>query len=218
MDQTQVSKRVLLVVARRYNGHELWTALKLLQANKIDFEVVSTDYLVRDEITLQPNNIDRILTDLPENVVDDFDGFMIVSGNMDDTEAYWEHPIVQKLVKDFDAAGKAIAAICCSAPTIACVARDKRVSAYPLIRSRHHLARFGALLQNVSVSVDGNLVTAENQMVTHLWTNTFIRVLNGERDIDLGLIPDQFHRKLKERMPVPALDAAIAYVKRNQGQ
>lgn len=168
--------KILVVVARRYNGHELWTALGVLQQADIDFEVVSTNTIIADEITGRPNKIERTLDEVDS--LEGFDGLMIVSGNMDDTEAYWYDPRVQKLVQQ--ARMLPTAAICCSVPTIRHIAKGRKVSFFPLIRSRLLLEEAGAIPQTVSVTVDGNLVTAEHQMATQLWAEMFVKVLKGE--------------------------------------
>lgn len=171
---------VLVVCARRYNGHELWTALDVMQDRGHTFEVVSTDRIIRDELTLQPNSIERLVYDVQvQDAVEQFDGIMIVSGNMSDTEAYWSDNHVLALIQAFADADKAIAAICCSVPTIRGVARGKRVSFFPLLRSRDALRNAGAILTTVTLTVDGKLVTAEHQMATQMWAEEYCNVLEG---------------------------------------
>jgi putative intracellular protease/amidase len=169
---------VLVICARRYNGHELWTALEVMMDRGHTFEVVSTQLQIADELTLRPNVISRKVYDVPND--EGFDGIMVVSGNMADTEAYWHDDHVVGLIKKFDAASKGIAAICCSVPTIAPVAAGKRVSFFPLIRSRDRLRNHGAILTTVTLSVDDRLVTAEHQMATQMWAEEFCNVLEGK--------------------------------------
>lgn len=175
--------KVLVVCAQRYNGHELWTALGVMQSRGHKFEVVSTDTLIRDEITLRPNTIERRVYDVSLDEVSNFDGIMIVSGNMSDTEAYWTDAHVLDLIDTFENNSKAIAAICCSVPTIRHVAAGRRVSFYPLVRSRDALRMSGAILTNVTLSVDGRLVTAEHQMATEMWAEEYCNVLEGKPPI-----------------------------------
>lgn len=194
--------KVLIIVARRYNGHELWTALGVLQQSGIDFEVISTSTIIADEITKQPNTIERTLDEVTS--LEGFDGLMIVSGNMADTEAYWHDDRVQSLVSQ--AQDMPVAAICCSVPTIRTLAKGKRVSFFPLVRSRMLLSEHGADLQSVSISVDDNLVTAEHQMSTQVWAESFVKVLNGE-EVDLGLHDSGFEPKgMTERRLHPTLE------------
>jgi len=172
-----------------------------MQEAGIEFEVISSSTLIADEITAVPNRIERTLDEV--TTLDGFDGLMIVSGNMGDTEAYWTDPRVQSLVKQ--AEGYPVAAICCSVPTIRILAEGKRVSYYPLIRSRELLVRAGALPQTVSISVDGLLVTAEHQMATQTWAEMYVKVLNGEEAdphlIDSGYTPKgKSERRLHPRL------------------
>lgn len=200
-------KDVLLVVARRYNGHELWTALGILQQADKTFEVVSTEYQIEDEVTGRRNLIERTLDDLTwPKVLEEFHSLMVVSGNMKDTEAYWTDERVQTLVKLFNEAERPLAAICCSVPTLAPAVNGVRVSYFPLIRSKERLSRHGAILQTTTVTADGRFVTAENQMGTQMWAESFVRVLNGE-DGDPGLRDSGFEPKGRERKPIPELEA-----------
>jgi len=193
--------KVLVIAARRYNGHELWTALGVMQQAGIDFEVVSTDLLIADEVTRQANTIDMTLDDIVD--LEGYDGLMFVSGNMSDTESYWHDSQIQGLVTM--AADMPVAAICCSVPIIRSLAKGKKVSFFPLVRSKLLLEEAGALLQTVSISVDGNLVTAEHQMATEVWAEHFVKVLKGEATdpnlSDSGFVPQgKAERKLHPRL------------------
>lgn len=197
--------RVLIVVARRYNGHELWTTLGTLQEAGIEFEVISSQKLISDEITHQPNSIERTIDDVHPDELKNFDGLMIISGNMQDTEAYWDHPRVLKYVDEAQKLDIVLAAICCSVPTIRNAAKNKKVSFYPLVRSKFRLEQAGAICQTISVTVDGKLVTAEHQMGTQTWAESFVEVLKGEpislKLQDSGFTPTgRTERKLHPRL------------------
>ncbi len=172
--------KVLVVCAQRYNGHELWTALGVMQEAGLEFEVVSTRTLIADEVTRVPNTIERTLDDLED---EEFDGLMFISGNMGDTEAYWKDTRTLDLVHQAVIYKKPIAAICCSVPTIREAARGRKVSFFPLVRSRELLVRAGAIPHNISITADGDLVTAEHQMGTQVWAEAFVEVLNGRTPI-----------------------------------
>ena len=194
--------KVLVICARRYNGHELWTALGVLQQAGIDFDVASTSKIIADELTRQPNTIELIVGDITN--LEGYDGLMFVSGDMGDTEAYWHDTHIQKLV-GLVPDDMPVAAICCSVPTIRLLARDKKVSFFPLIRSRMLLEDAGAILSTISISVDGNLVTAEHQMATQTWAALFVQVLEGETADpelrDSGYVPEgKTERKLHPRL------------------
>lgn len=197
---------ILVVCARRYNGHELWTALGVIQERGHTFELISTDYVIQDEITMQPNRIERIIDEVATDELFGFDAFMIVSGNMKDTEAYWNNNRVLEYVMDFNEDNRPIAAICCSVPTIREVAKGKKVSFFPLVRSRQLLGDAGAILQTVALTVDQNLVTAEHQMATQMWAEEFCNLIEGKPKqytfVDSGYTP-----KGRERMPIPEVEA-----------
>lgn len=188
---------VLIVVSKRYNGHELWTTLGTLQTGGHTFEVVSTKTLIMDEVTFQKNRIKHTLDDF--KTLDGFDALMFISGNMQDTEAYWDDPRTQSYVKEAMERDLPLAAICCSVPTVRKAAKNKRVSFFPLVRSRERLAAEGAILQTVALTVDKKLVTAEHQMATQMWAEAFCEVLDGKTPIvglqDSGMVPTARPRK-----------------------
>ncbi len=209
--------RVQIVCARQYNGHELWTAFGVIKHNGIQFDLASTGLVIEDEVTHQKNRIETLVTDDLYKSAEDHDGFMIVSGNMKDTERYWDDERVLRTIRAFNDLGKPIAAICCSVPTIRQVAEGKKVSFFPLIRSRKRLEDAGAILQTVAMTVDQNLVTAEHQMATEVWAEEFCNMLLGRPQQhffhDSGFIPRGRERKpievverLKQFVPPPTKD------------
>ena len=186
--------------ARKYNGHELWTALGVIQEAGIDFEVVSQDTIIVDEVTGQPNSIKRTVYDVTlEEATSKFTAIMIVSGNMKLTEAYWRDAHVLDLIAAHEACSNPIAAICCSVPTIREAAAGKAVSFFPLIRSRELLTAAGAILRTVAWTVDQNLCTAEHQMASQSWAEAFCRMIKGEAQtiklVDSGYVPKGRPRK-----------------------
>lgn len=203
--------KVLVVCAQRYNGHELWTFLGVLQEAGMDFEVISTNTRISDEITGQPNVIERTLDDV--KTLEGFDAVAFVSGNMKDTESYWDDPRTLSYVREAHEQDLPIAAICCSVPTVRYAAKGKKVSYFPLLRSTARLKQAGALPQTVSISVDGKLVTAEHQMATQMWAEAFVRVLNGE-DVDLGLQDSGFTPGGRMKKPDPDLERVREIVRR----
>jgi putative intracellular protease/amidase len=182
------------------------------------FEVVSQDIYIMDEVTYQPNVIERKVYDVSiEEFADDFDGIMIVSGNMADTEAYWDDKHVLALIAKAHEQDKPIAAICCSVPTIRNVAEGKKVSFFPLVRSRDRLRRAGAILQTVAFTVDDKLVTAEHQMASQMWALAFVEIMFG-REVKETLTDSGFMPKGHERKPVPALERLKDVNAKKEGQ
>lgn len=198
---------VLVVCARRYNGHELWTALGVIKERGHTFELISTDYIIQDEITMRPNRIKRIIDEVsPDEITEGkFDAFMVVSGNMADTEAYWKHERVLEYIARADEQDKPIAAICCSVPTIRNVTKDKKVSFFPLVRSRMLLEDAGAVLMTVALTRDKNLVTAEHQMASQMWAEEFCNLIEG-KPTEYVLSESGYVPKGRERMPIPEVE------------
>lgn len=209
--------KVLVICARRYNGHELWTLLGVLKQRGFKFEVVSTANIIKDELTFKPNIVDRLVYDVTPDSIVDFEAVCVVSGNMADTEAYWTDKHVQSLLERGRKEDKVIAAICCSVPTLAPVVRDVKVSFFPLVRSRQRLQNHGAVLQTVSLTVDQRTVTAENQMITQMWAEEICNMLEGVPQqtvlVDSGFTPKGRERKMPKDVRVVIDDARQ---KRNQ--
>lgn len=199
---------LLVICAKRYNGHELWTLLGVLKERGHTFEVVSQDTLIRDELTLKPNTIERVVWDVGQEEVNDFDAVCVVSGNMADTEAYWADPDVVALLEQFREQDKVMAAICCSVPTLAPVCKGVKVSYFPLLRSKFRLRDFGAVLQNTSLTVDGRTVTAENQMITEMWAEEISNLLE-DKPPQHEFHESGFEPKGMERMMDPDVRQAI---------
>jgi putative intracellular protease/amidase len=194
---------VLVVCAKRYNGHELWVTLGVLQSRGHTSEVVSTQTLISDEVTGQANTIKRTLDDVA--TLEGFDALVFVSGNMQDTEAHWKHPRTLAYVHEAIERNLPIAAICCSVPIVKEAVKGKRVSFFPLVRSREILRNAGAILQTVTISVDGKLVTAEHQMATQVWVEEFCNVLDGTES-SLHLVDSGYKPKGRERKAIPELE------------
>lgn len=206
---------LLVICAKRYNGHELWTLLGVLNERGHSFEVVSQDTLIKDELTLRPNIIERTVWEVdPEKAVQDFDAVVVVSGNMEDTEKYWTDKHVIGILERFRERDLVCAAICCSVPTLAPIVKDVKVSFYPLIRSRHRLQNHGAILQSTSLTVDKNTVTAENQMLTQMWAEEICNLLENKPPEhvlhDTGWTPKGLERKMPPEVR-KSIDEARGY-------
>jgi hypothetical protein len=209
---------LLVICAKRFNGHELWTLLGIVQKRGHTFEVVSQDTLIKNELTLRPNTIKRTVWNVdPEKEVLNYDAVVVVSGNMNDTEAYWKDPHVEKILKIFRKSEKLCAAICCSVPTLAPICAGVKVSFFPLMRSRDRLLRYDADLQTTSLSIDkqfGGTITAENQMMSWMWAEEICNHLEGKPPQhvlhDSGWSPKGSERKMSPEVR-KAIDDARGY-------
>ncbi len=205
---------VLVICARRFNAHELFTLLGILGERGHEFEVVSQDTTIRDELTMQPNTIERAVHDVSPTEVANFDCVCVVSGNMADTEAYWTDKHVEVLLRAFRKAKKVTAAICCSVPTLAPICKGVTVSFFPLIRSRQRLTSYGAILSNLSLTVDKKhrTISAENQMLSESWAEEICNMLEGKPQqyffSESGFVP-----KGRQRHMHPDIQRAIDQAK-----
>lgn len=179
--------KTLIVAANRYNGHELWCSLGVLKQNNIESTVIAREPVISDEITGFAVNTHFTLDTFDIENLKDYACLIFISGNMSDTEAHWKDQRILTLVREAMKLNILIGAICCSVPTIREAAKNKRVSYFPLHRSRDLLREAGAILSTLSISIDDKLVTAENQMCTQTWIESIVHILNGEQ-VDLGLV------------------------------
>lgn len=188
--------KALVVCARRYNGHELWTTLGTLQEAGIEFEVTSTELTIADEVTHQKNVIERTMKDIDPLIIGSngvFQGVMFISGNMQDTELHWMHPKCLDYVHAAYSQELPLAAICCSTPIIREAVKGRTVSCFPLNRIKEMLEDAGATISNISISCDGSLLTAEHQMASQKWASLFVQLMKGEEPsldlADSGFVP-----------------------------
>jgi putative intracellular protease/amidase len=194
---------VLVITVRRYNYTEFWGVLKALRSRGHTVEIVSSRLLIRAETDTQYQKLAKVEADIKS--MKGFDGLVVVSGNPEDTESHWYDPHIQVLVQEAVGSNLVIAGICASVPTIRLAARNKRVSFFPLIRSRDLLEEAGAILQTTSLSTDGNLVTAENEAITEMWATNICDLLEGKPPTHI-LGPSTFKRKTIARKPIPELE------------
>lgn len=197
---------VLVVCSRRYNGHELWVALGVLAERGHTFDLLSTGHIIEDEDTHKKNKVPLLVGDVDKKEIGDkYGAFMIISGNPKDTEDYWHSDVVRDYVIATSEAALPIAAICASVPSIRYAAEGKNVSYFPLIRSRELLKQAGAFPQSVALTRDGNLVTAEHEMVTHAWAEEFCNLIEGLPQ-EHFYSPSEFVPKGNERKPIPVVE------------
>lgn len=197
---------VLIVCDRRYNGHQLDVALRTLAERGHSFELISTHRVIENEVTHKRNKVTRIVGEINLDEIGGwFGAFMMISGYPKDTEAYWHNETVHSYVDAFNDANLPIAAICGSVPTIRGAAKGKKVSFFPLIRSRELLRQAGAILQNVALTVDQNLVTAEHEMASQMWAEEFCNLLEG-RPQQYFFEVSTFTPQGAERKPIPIVE------------
>lgn len=197
--------RALVIVARRYNGHEFWTALKVMKDADIEFDVMSTTRRISDEVTRERNVIEHTLDDDLWKVRGRYDGVMVVSGNPEDTMNFWTDSRVQWNVLRAMKEESAIASICVGVPAIRDACEGKRITCFPLVKSKELLRAAGATITGIAVETDGKLCTAEHQMASQMWAENFVAVMDGRRPPNVLSVVDGFF-KPKERRPIPEVE------------
>jgi protease I len=189
--------KVLHICSQHFNGNELWTAFSVMKRRGHTVCLTSTGKIIVDEVTGERRRLKRSL-DEPQDP-HKFDALIFTSGNMQDSEAYWTNKTATGYVKEFNAQGKPIAAICITVPVLAPAVDGKTVTCFPLIRSKEIMRRAGATLSPVSMVRDQNIVTAENQMMTQMWAEEFCNLLEGIPPqfvlTDSGFVPGGIPRK-----------------------
>jgi protease I len=116
---------------------------------------------------------------LDEVSAEDYDALLLPGGQMNPDILRTEHKVID-LVREFDAAGKPIAAIC-HAPWLlaeAKVIEGRSVTAWPSIRT--DLVNAGAAVIDEEVVVDGNLITSRKPADIPAFTEALMAALNME--------------------------------------
>jgi putative intracellular protease/amidase len=194
---------LLIVVSQRYNYEEFWVTLRILKHRGHTFDIVSTGLKIRPETSDKINVLSKTVYEIPSMA--GYAGIVIISGNPKDTEKYWHDKHAQMLVKQAVENNIVIAGICAAVPAVRLATRNKKVSYFPLIKSRELLEENGAILIGTSLAVDGKLVTAENEAMTEMWATNIADVLEDKLPTYI-LEKSSFKRKEIPRKDVPELE------------
>lgn len=182
------------------------TALKTIQLRGHQFEVVSQRTRIMDEFTFKPFMVQRTVWDvMVEEFVSDFNALMFTAGLYDDLEDYWDDKHVQHLVKAANSHDLTIGTICRAGPIIRHVAAGKMVSVFPLVICNKMLSDEGAIINDVGVTADRNLVTAQFDMVAQRWADVFCNVMEG-KDPNVRMISSSFPDIGFERRPIESVE------------
>ncbi len=154
-DIATIAESVLMVIAPRdFRDEEFKAPYDLLTKSGVKVVVASTDttpargmlgLVVKPDITLEQVN------------TDDFDGLVVVGGA--GCEQLWDNATLHKIVQDFNAGSKLVAAICL-APMVfarAGILQDKIVTAYPSVRDE--IGKSCARCTDSDIEVSGNVIT-----------------------------------------------------------
>lgn len=200
---------VLVLVSQRYNPREFWIALQVLTQAGIKTDIVSTSKVIQNEETGEAHRIKKTVVSLASAASTDYHGLVVISGNPPDTEFYYKHQHTQRLVREFNEEGKPLAAICAAVPTLAPALKGKAVSWFPLQKSRNILSTAGAILREVGLTLDQNVVTAENEWMTRPWMECFRDLILGVKPQVPTLTPSGLSPKKIPRRDIPEVQATI---------
>jgi putative intracellular protease/amidase len=170
---------ILIICDRRYNALQFWNSLRILKRRGHAFEVVSSSLQIMPEDNSQ--HVSQIRNTIHTVDPSQFAALMFISGHPKDTRSYWRDSTVSRIVQEFK--GKPAAAICAAVPSIRYLCKGHEVTCYPSQDVRDMLVVAGATLVDVTVCVDGPIVTAENEQATDTWVNAFADVLEGKTPV-----------------------------------
>lgn len=173
-------QRVLIIATDGFEQSELMEPLRLLREAGAEVTIAS----------LKPGEIrgwdqkdwgKSVPVDLTIDQVssEDYDGLLLPGGQMNPDILRMEHKVIE-VIREFDAAGKPIAAIC-HAPWLLAEAKlleGRTVTGWPSIRT--DLVNAGAAVVDEEVVVDGNLITSRKPGDIPAFTEALMAALNME--------------------------------------
>lgn len=171
---------VLVICARRYDPHALYTVMDVLSDKGHTMTIVSTDIVIQDMYTGEPFRIQMML-----DTVGQFktvsNGVIFVDGDTRDTQILWSDPRVLEMVAGFNSGPKRpIAAIGTAVPCVRLVAYHRQVSFFPLnLEMRELILKAGAEPSYKTVTRDQNIVTGEHSQSAKLVAEEFCNLLDG---------------------------------------
>ena len=149
-------KKIAILVDNMYQEMELWYPYFRLQ--EAGAEVVAVGAKAGETYTSKLGYPVKSQKSYDEARAADFDGVVVPGGYAPDHIR--RHPAAIKFVKDLDAQGKLVAAIC-HAPWVLCSAdilKGRRATCFFAIKD--DVVNAGARYEDAEVVVDGNLVTS----------------------------------------------------------
>lgn len=200
--------KVLVIIPWQYNRSELWTALGVMLKRGIEFEVVSLTKRVKADGPM-PEGIGEESLRLDHTVyeidsMEPYAGIQIQSGSLESMEEIWFDKKVRQLVEEVGRDNKPASSACHGGVALRFIAEGKKISCYPLQKSKDLLRKAGAWWCSLSITVDGNLITGETQISMQTVTELFCDMLEGhEVSINLtdALPLMRTHSKLPRRLP-----------------
>ena len=168
-------KHVKVFLADGFEEIEGLTAVDLLRRAGVGVDMVS----VTGRLGISGSHGIRVEADVLFEEADyDEADMLVLPGGMPGTTNLNAHEGVRRVVKDFAAEGKPIAAIC-AAPTVLGnlgLLKGKRITCYPGVETEIQ----GAVMLRTQVAVDGNIITSRGVGTAIAFALKLIEVLVGE--------------------------------------
>jgi len=154
----QIDKSVLMVIAPKdFRDEEFKEPYDLFTDSGIKVIVASTDTIPAKGMLGMVVTPDILLDQV---IPDSFDALVIVGGT--GCKILWDNTTLHKIVQNFNATKKTIAAICI-APVVlarAGILKDIKATVYPTVKE--HIEKYDADYTDADVEVSGNIITGSN--------------------------------------------------------
>ncbi len=174
-------KTILVVVAlRNFRDEELTEPIHYLEKAGISYEVVSTQKGLAVGMLGGKMLIEKTLADVKETGISGYDGILIVGGG-GAPEYLWNQPTLMDLIRQFDAAGKIIGAICLSSAVLAQagVLKDKNATVWNDDQAIAEIRKGGGIFKSEPVVVDGRIITANGPNAAAAFGEKMARAVSG---------------------------------------
>lgn len=152
-----MAARALMILAHEtFRDEEYEKPRRILEAGGVEVTVASSSFGEAKGRFGLTAPIDILVKDAVEA---DYDAIIYVGGA--GAREYFGDPAALKLARDFDSAGKIVAAICIAShtPAAAGVLAGKRATCFP--SEKEALISYGVEYTGASLEVDGNVITAD---------------------------------------------------------
>ena len=175
-----MAQRIMILATNGFEQSELEGPKKRLEDAGYETVVVSPEdgQITGWEQKDWGSPVDVDLT-LAEAEATEFDALVLPGGQMNPDILRMEEKAI-KLVRDFDSAGKPVAAIC-HAPWLlveADIVKGKTVTSWPSVRT--DLTNAGGNVVDEEAAVDGNLITSRNPDDIPAFTDALIKQLEKQ--------------------------------------
>jgi protease I len=176
-------KRAVIIIASRYfNDTEYFTVQEILLMGGVQIKTASSIIGMIKGIQMNTVKATILVKDIK---VDDYDAFVFIGGQT--ASEYFTNQDVLKLVRAANEQKKIIAGIE-TAPGIfaaAGIVKGKNVASF--LPQRTRLLQAGANWENNPLTIDGNLITANDQMASRQFGVAILNLLRPEMPTQINL-------------------------------